>query len=81
MNYGIRKGFGVVSDIDSKGIDSTLDDLMRCSMADYILSENAYEQIRRDHIHYLYGRNPQMKDIIEENDDINTLSKLIFVMK
>ena len=76
-----RKGFGVVSDIDSKGIDSTLDDLMRCSMADYILSENAYEQIRRDHIHYLYGRNPQMKDIIEENDDINTLSKLIFVMK
>ena len=76
-----RKGFGVVSDIDSKGIDSTLDDLMRCSMADYILSENAYEQIKRDHIHYLYGRNPQMKDIIEENDDINTLSKLIFVMK
>ncbi|MBP5195162.1 MAG: glycoside hydrolase family 9 protein [Lachnospiraceae bacterium] len=76
-----RYGFNVVSDIDEAGIDTTLDGLINCCMADYILSENAYEQIRRDHIHYLYGRNPQMKDMIEETDDINTLSKLIFVMK
>ena len=76
-----RSGFNVVSDINETPIDMTLDDLMQCSMADYTLSENAYEQIRRDHIHYLFGRNPQMRDLIEENDDIKTLSKLIFVMK
>lgn len=76
-----KDSFCVVNDLDAGSFEETLDGLMICRIADYVLSENAYDQVRRDQIHYLYGRNPETMDMTGDCDDIKTLSKLIFVMK
>lgn len=68
-------------DIQNGETKKALNKLMACSFADYMLSGDDYLNTRRDHIHYLYGFNPDMKDFMPGYDkDIITLSKLVFVM-
>ena len=73
--------FYVSFDDKNEDMQKVLDSLMACSFADYVLSGDEYLKTRRDHIHYLYGFNPDMKDFMAGYDkDIRTLSKLFFAM-
>ena len=72
--------FYVSTDVIDNRMDAGFAHLMACAFADYILSGDEYLQTRTDHMHYLYGFNPDMKDLMPGYDkDIKTLSKLVFV--
>ena len=75
------ESFCISEDIKVTGQGDELDDLMICAVADYILSENAYIQTRRDYVHYLEGRNPEeIRYIDDYKSEIKTMTKLVFIL-